>query len=171
MPTVIKPIPELSQHQQDVFWSHVEKTDTCWWWTGALSSGYGHWGVVIEGLRHNLRAHRVAFELINERPISLDENGVPLALDHICANAVDDLDAKFAQRACVNPAHLREVTYQENLLASMATVPAQLAARTECIHGHSFTPENTRISPRGTRICRTCDRLTKAALRAQRKAA
>jgi hypothetical protein len=36
---------------------------------------------------------------------------------------------------------------------------AKARARTHCIHGHEFTPENTRITPEGWRNCRTCQRL------------
>ena len=30
--------------------------------------------------------------------------------------------------------------------------------KTHCIHGHEFTPENTRIKSNGIRLCRTCER-------------
>lgn len=33
------------------------------------------------------------------------------------------------------------------------------AAQTHCIHGHAFTPENTRIASDGCRRCRECERL------------
>lgn len=32
------------------------------------------------------------------------------------------------------------------------------ATKTECDHGHEFTPENTGRDARGNRRCRTCDR-------------
>lgn len=40
-----------------------------------------------------------------------------------------------------------------------------------CKHGHPYTPENTRISQTGHRICRTCERLHKQAKREAAKAA
>jgi len=44
------------------FWEKVEKTDTCWLWTGSVtkSGGYGQLSI------HNrpVRAHRFAYELI-----------------------------------------------------------------------------------------------------------
>jgi hypothetical protein len=71
------------------FWAKVEKTDTCWMWTGPLSHGYG---------RHNqFRAHRVAYELTNG-PIP---DG--MEIDHECR-----------VRQCVNPEHLRLATRKQN---------------------------------------------------------
>jgi predicted transcriptional regulator len=37
---------------------------------------------------------------------------------------------------------------------------------THCVHGHEFTPENTRITPIGHRSCRACEK-TRAAIRAR----
>lgn len=77
----------------DRFFSMVEKTDTCWNWTGALINGYGSIGV--DG--RTRRAHRVAYELL----VGPTDNS--LVLHHTCGN-----------RRCVNPAHLQEITYQDN---------------------------------------------------------
>ena len=73
------------------FWNRVDKTDTCWLWTGHVDpQGYG---------RHNtFYAHRFSFELHAGEPIPQG-----LQIDHICH-----------RRACVNPAHLRSVTNKEN---------------------------------------------------------
>lgn len=44
------------------FWRYVEKTETCWLWTGALDTkGYGRIGVKGRGAQ---RAHRIAWELL-----------------------------------------------------------------------------------------------------------
>src|SRR5216110_744168 len=70
------------------FWRNVEKRGHrgCWAWTGRCDKdGYGVYG------RH--RAHRVSFELANH-PISVGK-----VIDHKCR-----------QRACVRPAHLREMS-------------------------------------------------------------
>ena len=69
-----------------------------------------------------------------------------LVLDHLCRN-----------RACVNPEHLEPVTQSVNLLRG-ETVNAAASARTHCINGHEFSPVNTRISPSGRRVCRSCGR-------------
>lgn len=36
------------------------------------------------------------------------------------------------------------------------------ASKTHCIHGHPFSPENTRIDTAGKRVCRTCKKATNA---------
>ena len=76
------------------FWSKVNRTNTgCWDWVGALSHGYGHFG--IEGIIY--RAHRVTYEwMVGPIPDGL-------TIDHLCKN-----------KACVNPAHLEPVTIREN---------------------------------------------------------
>ncbi|MEV4271931.1 HNH endonuclease signature motif containing protein [Micromonospora aurantiaca (nom. illeg.)] len=90
-----------------------------------------NWGGVIRP------AHRIAYEM--------KRGPVPdgLELDHLCRN-----------RRCVRPAHLEPVTRRTNLLRG-ETIPARLAERTHCRHGHEFTPENT-YQWRGSRFCRTC---------------
>ena len=76
------------------FLDKVEKTDTCWLWTGAVgTSGYGRIG---EGARV-LQAHRVAYELFVGR---IPEG---LHIDHLCS-----------VRLCVRPDHLEAVTQHEN---------------------------------------------------------
>ena len=76
------------------FWHQVNKTETCWIWTGKLRpDGYGQvslYGSV--GL-----PHRVSYELAN----GYIEAGAHI--DHKCHN-----------RACVNPEHLRPVTSKQN---------------------------------------------------------
>lgn len=46
----------------DRLWAKVEKTDTCWLWTGALQQGYGRMFYAAAD-RHPRLAHRVAWEL------------------------------------------------------------------------------------------------------------
>lgn len=80
----------------DRFWEKVNKTGTCWIWTGAITSrGYG-------ALRGDdgqlLLTHRFSYEL-HVGPIP---DG--LVIDHLCRN-----------RACCNPTHLEPVTQWENI--------------------------------------------------------
>lgn len=116
------------------FWSAIHKTESCWLWTAARSTaGYGR----VQWKGRLQQAHRVAYEMAyGPIPDGLD-------LDHLCRN-----------RACVRPTHLDPVTRQVNLLRG-ETVPAALVSRTECRHGHKFTPENTYMW-RNARYCVTC---------------
>jgi hypothetical protein len=82
------------------FWSKVEKTDTCWNWTGSLAGGrYGKFSCRVEGGgTKTYLAHRVAFEILSGEIL------LPgMHLDHKCHNII-----------CVNPGHLRQVTRSQN---------------------------------------------------------
>lgn len=120
------------------FWSKVDRPqdpEACWVWQQSTAShGYGQ---TWDGITVRL-AHRVAFELTFGR-IPAD-----LTVDHVCR-----------VRTCCNPAHLRLLTNLAN-----ARLNGQ-AVKTHCIHGHEFTPENTRRKPNGHRICVTCSRARK----------
>lgn len=79
---------------EERFWGRVEKTDTCWNWTGYMRAG-GYGGVRIDGVLRS--AHRLSYEVANG-PIPEG-----MYLDHICHNT-----------ACVRPDHLRPVTTKQN---------------------------------------------------------
>ena len=76
------------------FWAQVDKTDTCWNWTGGLiNNGYGK--IVYAGKQ--VMVHRYSYEMSGE---VIPEG---MFVDHICSN-----------RVCVRPEHLRIVTRKEN---------------------------------------------------------
>lgn len=75
------------------FWAKVEKTDTCWNWTGTTSNGYGQYW--LDGKGH--RAHRLSYAYAHG-PIPEG-----MQIDHQCHN-----------KLCVNPDHLRVVTGKQN---------------------------------------------------------
>lgn len=81
----------------DTFDQRVERRDDdCWIWTGGRMGNYGTFG-------HGQYAHRVAFERANG-PIPAG-----MLVDHICHVPL-----------CVNPAHLRLATPQQNAMNSRA---------------------------------------------------
>ncbi len=117
------------------FLSYVNKTSTCWLWTGALGAG-GYGKFTSRKVTH--LAHRFLYEKI----VCKVPSG--LQLDHLCR-----------VRNCCNPDHLEPVTPRINTLRGM-TLQAENAAKTNCPYGHEFTEENTYVDTRGSRRCRTC---------------
>jgi len=80
---------------EDSFWQRVDKTDSCWEWTGT-KNGFGYGIALLPGERQ-IRAHRYAYErLVGEIPHGL-------VLMHSCDNP-----------SCVNPDHLKPATRTEN---------------------------------------------------------
>lgn len=134
------------------YWSKVERTSSCWLWTGALSpNGYGKF--TVDG--RTVYAHIVAYVL------AYGPVGEGLQIDHVrergCTN-----------RHCVNPAHLEAVTQRTNILRGTCP-PAVNARKTHCMHGHEFTPGNTRWVSSTNRRCRACHRFDEANRRAMRR--
>ncbi|MFJ5143282.1 HNH endonuclease signature motif containing protein [Streptomyces sp. NPDC088707] len=119
----------------------------CHLWTGGARSkrphDAGQFGEYYGAFHVNgrtVRAHQYAYEQ---------------ARGPIPAGA--EIDHRCRRRNCVNPDHLELVDHRTNTLRS--TAPTALNARkTACIHGHPFTPENTRIRTDGSRRCITCER-------------
>ncbi len=124
----------------DRFWAKVNKTRTCWLWTGATTGPKHNYGHCWFDRRYQ-GAHRVSYQLlVGPIPSGLD-------IDHLCR-----------VRLCVNPAHLEAVTRRENLLRGN-TIIARCAAVTHCPRGHEYTPENTgHTSGRNDRWCIVCSR-------------
>lgn len=76
------------------FLSNVDKTPTCWLWTGALNNfGYPKFRTADEGYGHRWSYARYV------EPIPTG-----LQIDHVCR-----------VRHCVNPVHLEAVTQAENI--------------------------------------------------------
>jgi hypothetical protein len=121
------------------FWSHVDKSGSCWVWTGACDpNGYGRAGRFVNGSGDY--AHRAAYILAG------GQIGPGLQLDHLCRN-----------KACVNPAHLEAVSARENILRSPVALAAVNARKSACPQGHPYDAANTYWSHGGRhRSCRAC---------------
>ena len=105
------------------FWSFVDKTDTCWLWTGTTTKGKakgGYGGFYYRG--KNIRAHRMSL-LIKGITVPLGYE-----VDHLCRVP-----------SCVNPEHLEPVTHDENMRRKIVSPANQLF----CRQGHDFNKENT----------------------------
>lgn len=82
----------------DRFWSKVNKTESCWLWTGCTNEkGYGLLGVG----RISTKAHRISFFL---------------AHGHWPNSALHSCDTP----ACVNPDHIRDGNAKENMADLLA---------------------------------------------------
>lgn len=119
----------------------------CMVWTGKTDGGYG----VLRIDRRLVRAHRIAWELANGRPVP---DG--LVVCHTCDNP-----------PCANPDHLFVGTHAENVadMDAKGRRGTPYAGVTECPQGHPYDDENTYRNAKGWRKCRTCRRDRMAAKR------
>jgi hypothetical protein len=128
--------PYDEERRKEAILSRFRREGECLIWTGTLND-YGY-GIVSWHGRYRL-VHVLQYEwTIGPVPDGKE-------LDHLCR-----------RHACGEPLHLEAVTHRVNMLRGQ-TFAALHAAKTHCVHGHEFTPENTRIR-RGARECRTCAR-------------
>lgn len=138
---------------EERLWPKVEKTETCWLWTGSVND-YGYGAIHAKGRRTGV--HRAVYELL----VGPIPEG--FQIDHLCR-----------VRNCVNPAHLEPVTQRENLRRGRAG--AHYGERTHCKNGHPFDESNTTVRidrANGTpvRVCLQCHRDASCRYRARQRA-
>src|ERR1700676_5168759 len=119
----------VSRTIEQRFWNKVNKTDTCWLWTGSK----GQWvhGQFWNGKRL-INAHRISYEW------NVGKIPAGLTIDHICRNP-----------PCVNPSHLQAITMRDNILLGSK------AQNTHCPKNHPFEGHNV-IWVKTSRMCRIC---------------
>ena len=81
---------------EDRFWKHVNKTDSCWLWTGTSTGSGNRYGQsFVNGKKQ--RAHRVSYEM--------EHGPIPpgMVIDHTCHSP-----------KCVRPSHLQAVSQKQN---------------------------------------------------------
>ena len=139
----------------EAFWDRVVPAPTgCWAWVGPQTNGYGQYSAS----RTSKLAHRsVYLALVGPIPEGM-------TVDHLChgwdLESCQGLGTSCPHRKCVNPHHFDLKTIGDNTLAGNSP-SARHARKTHCVHGHPFTPENTRVyrTQWGMgRACITCAR-------------
>lgn len=116
------------------------KGTPCWEWTAGLTkSNYPRFK--FKGKTR--RAHRVAYAwFVGPIPAPDAEDNI----DHRCNNSI-----------CVNTAHLEIENAIVNTMRGQSKA-AQNGRKTECLNGHPLEGDNLRITAKGYRECRACQR-------------
>lgn len=139
----------------------VPQPNGCWHWIGLLDSkGYGRIG--YKGRRGETLQRAVYDCFVGPIPDGHE-------IDHACHSRDEACPGGLpcTHRRCGNPEHLEAVEPEEH---AKRTSASRLRAITHCPHGHPYDADNTWITG-GRRFCKTCNRASKARLRARRKAA
>lgn len=121
---------ETEEQRLSRFWSRVNKTNSCWLWTGDVDA-YGYGRFPFKGTED--KAHRFAWKLL-VGPIA---KGLELHHD-VCRNTL-----------CVRPEHLKPISKPSHRALHCAEI-------THCPKGHAYTAENTRVKLRNGFPCRSC---------------
>lgn len=131
---------------EERFFQKVNKTDSCWLWTGAVNSkGYG--SMMFEGKVTS--THRLSFMWFKEE--------IPKGM-HICHSC--DVPA------CVNPEHLWVGTHSDNMQDMIAKDRHGRSMRTQthCRRGHEFAifgfKTFTRKNGKVEKYCKECKRIS-----------
>jgi hypothetical protein len=117
----------------------------CMFWPGVRPNRSGYVDIRFDGAM--VAAHRLVYE-VRRGPIRAG-----YVVDHICHEPQECSGGNnCTHRSCMCPSHLSAIPASQNSAAARS-----VRHRPEsCKYGHSFTPENTHVSKRGTRHCVTC---------------
>lgn len=124
--------PPAQRTEAERFWAKVDRSGEHWLWIGGGPPSAGQ------------------FRTADGRAVSprrwawVDAYGRP-------APELNRMLVTCDEPLCIRPEHVEATT-----AAGFAAATA--AAQPTCSRGHEWTPENTRISPRGVRVCRACHR-------------
>lgn len=117
----------------------IRERGPCWLWIGGRKeTGYG---VFWDGLKLTV-PHRWVYVYYR------GAIAPKMDLHHVCEN-----------RCCCNPWHVEPLPHKEHMHSHPEMgmkSGAQNRAKTVCINGHEYTPDNTYIDKRGYRHCRKC---------------
>lgn len=108
----------------------------CVVWKGSLSEkGYG----VFYFHNSRIRAHRFSYQTYKGQLLKSK------CIDHICRN-----------RACVNPEHLRQVTFRINALENSRGIAVKNSKKIKCKKNHPLISGNLVKRKDGRRECKKC---------------
>jgi hypothetical protein len=140
--------------EQDRYFAKVDASaglDACWPWTAGVNPQSGY-GVFHLDNRKTINAHRYGAILAN----LIEPDGDKRVVDHTCHNDAGCPPGPCPHRLCQNPTHFEIVADQVNVNRSHNSN----IRKTHCPRRHEYTPENTYITPRGSRVCKECRRAT-----------
>lgn len=130
------------------FFQYVDKTETCWLWTGTTGGSVPYGQFYVGG--KSVRAHRFSYgAFIGQIPPGLlvcHHCDVPLCIrpDHLFAGTMSDNIKDAIKKGRVIPVNSR-------------CLPPWNKGKTHCLRGHEFTEANTIIGRKsGLRSCRIC---------------
>lgn len=135
---------DISEEATKRFWEGADKKDDpdeCWEWKGPREqAGYG----LLFLNNEKIKAHRYSLQIKENKLL----NSKDFACHH-CDNP-----------PCVNPNHLYIGNAKSNVRDAVKRNRWSNGnlKKTHCKRGHEFTEQNTRLNPRGERICKACDR-------------